>query len=41
MIIWPGEFIREEMEERNWNQEDLVQVLGVSLKTISKLTLSH
>lgn len=33
----PGEFIREEMENRTWSQEDLAQVLGVSPKTVSKL----
>ena len=37
MIIPPGEFIKEEMEERNWDQYDLSQVLGVSPKTVSKL----
>lgn len=32
-----SKFIREEMEIRDWNGEDLAQVLGVSKKTISNL----
>jgi len=35
--IGPGEFIKEEMEVRNWTNEDLAQVLGLSTKTISEL----
>lgn len=35
--IGPGEFIKEEMEHRNWTNEDLAQVLGLSPKTISEL----
>jgi len=35
--IGPGEFIKEEMEVRNWTNEDLAQVLGLNPKTISEL----
>jgi len=35
--IPPGEFIKEELEERDWSQEDLAEVMGVSPKTVSKL----
>ncbi len=35
--IGPGEFIKEEMEIRNWTNEDLAQVLGLSPKTISEV----
>ena len=37
MNIGPGEFIREEMEYRNWTNEDLAQVMDLSQKTISEL----
>lgn len=35
--IGPGEFIREEMEIRNWSQEDLSEILGISLKSVNHL----
>jgi len=35
--IGPGEFIKEEMETRNWTNEDLAQVLGLNPKTVSEL----
>ena len=35
--IGPGEFIKEELEARNWRQEDLAKILGMSLKSINKL----
>ena len=35
--IGPGEFIKEELEVRNWRQEDLAKILGMSLKSINKL----
>lgn len=37
MIIGPGEFIKEEMEERNWSQEALAQLLGISPETVNNL----
>jgi len=35
--IGPGEFVKEELEARNWRQEDLASILGVSLKSVNKL----
>jgi HTH-type transcriptional regulator/antitoxin HigA len=35
--IGPGEFIKEELEYRNWSQEDLAAILGISLKTVNHL----
>lgn len=35
--IGPGEFIKEELEVRNWRQEDLAHILGISLKSVNKL----
>ena len=35
--VGPGEFIKEEMEIRNWTNEDLSQVLGLNPKTISEI----
>lgn len=37
MNIGPGEFIKEELEERGWRQEDLAEILGLSLKSINQL----
>lgn len=37
MNIGPGEFIKEELDARNWRQEDLADILGVSLKSVNKL----
>lgn len=38
--IGPGEFIKEELEERNWKQEDLAAILGMSLKSVNKLIMN-
>lgn len=35
--IGPGEFIKEELKARNWRQEDLAEILGISLKSVNKL----
>jgi HTH-type transcriptional regulator/antitoxin HigA len=35
--IGPGDFIQEELEVRNWRQEDLADILGVSKKTINEI----
>jgi len=37
MNIDPGAFIKEELEIRNWRQEDLREVLGISLKSVNQL----
>lgn len=33
----PADFIKEQMEVRGWTQEDLADVLGLSIQTINKL----
>ena len=38
--IGPGEFIKEELEARNWRQEDLAEILGMSLKSVNKLMMN-
>jgi len=38
--IGPGEFIKEELETRNWKQEDLAAILGMSLKSVNKLIMN-
>lgn len=35
--IGPGEHIKEMMEIRDWTQQDLADVLGVSTKHVNKL----
>ena len=40
MNVEPGEFIREELEIRNWQQGDLAEVLGMSKKFINELIMS-
>ena len=36
--IGPGDFIKEELEFRGWLQTDLAEILGMSKKTINKIT---
>lgn len=38
--LGPGEFIKEELETRNWKQEDLAAILGMSLKSVNKLIMN-
>ena len=38
--IGPGEFIKEELETRNWRQEDLADIIGISLKSVNKLIMN-
>ena len=33
----PGYFIREQMEYRNWTQEDLAEVMGMTIKHVNKV----
>lgn len=33
----PGEFIKEELEVRNWRQEDLSEIIGMSYKSINQI----
>lgn len=33
----PGYFIREQMEHRNWSQEDLAEVMGITIKHLNKI----
>jgi HTH-type transcriptional regulator / antitoxin HigA len=35
--IGPGDFLKEELEARNWKQEDFADILGMSLKSVNKL----
>ena len=35
--IGPGEFIKDEMEFRNWTQEILSEILGISLKSVNRI----
>lgn len=37
MNIGPGFFIKEELDERGWTQEDLAEILGVSSKHLSQI----
>ena len=36
-IFSPGEFIREEIEARNWTQETLAEVLGRSVRLVNEI----
>ncbi|MCI0333556.1 MAG: helix-turn-helix domain-containing protein, partial [Planctomycetes bacterium] len=33
----PGEFIRDELEARNWTQEDLAEILGRPLRSVNQI----
>ena len=35
--IGPGDFLKEELEARNWKQEDFADILGMSLKSVTSL----
>jgi HTH-type transcriptional regulator / antitoxin HigA len=35
--LGPGYFIREQMEYRNWSQEDLAEVMGITIKHLNKI----
>ena len=36
-VFPPGEFIREELEERGWTQGDLAEILGRPLRLVNEL----
>lgn len=36
-VFPPGEFLRDELEARNWTQRDLATVLGRPLQTINQI----
>ena len=36
-IATPADYIKEQIEVRNWTQEDLADVLGLSIQTVNKL----
>ena len=36
-VFPPGDFIREELEERGWTQEVLAEVLGTSLRLVNEI----
>ncbi|NLC80285.1 MAG: HigA family addiction module antidote protein, partial [Lentisphaerae bacterium] len=37
MNIPPGDFIREELESRDWKQEDLAKIVDLSPKHVSRI----
>lgn len=37
MITKPGDFIRDELKERNWTQADLAGIMGRPLETINRI----
>ena len=36
-VFPPGDFLREELEERGWTQEDLAAILGRSVRTVNEI----
>ena len=36
-VFPPGDFIKEEMEERGWTQQDLAEILNKPLPTVNKI----
>ena len=38
-VFPPGEFIREEIEERGWTQEDLAEILGRPLRLVNEVIM--
>ena len=40
-LIHPGEYIRDEIEERGWTQLDLAEITGRPMKTINQIVLGN
>jgi len=40
-LIHPGEYIRDEIDERGWTQLDLAEITGRPLKTINQIVLGN
>ena len=38
-VFPPGEFIREELEERGWTQEDFAAILGRSPRLVNEVIM--
>ena len=38
-VFPPGEFIREELEERGWTQEELAEILGMSSRLVNEVIM--
>ena len=36
-VFPPGDFIKEEMEERVWTQQDLAEILNKPLPTVNEI----
>lgn len=39
-VFPPGEFIREELEERGWTQEDFAAILGRPLRLVNEIIMA-
>ncbi len=38
-VFPPGEFVRDELEERGWTQADLAEIVGWPLETITEMII--
>ena len=36
-VFPPGDFIKEELEERGWTQDDLAAIMGKHIRTVNEL----
>lgn len=37
ILVGPGDYIEEQLEVRNWTQQDFADIIGVSIQTVNKL----